>query len=48
MAGGDAQDEALFERNSRHLLRGEELESVDPLVQRRGAWSRIRKYFRGR
>jgi protein-tyrosine phosphatase len=48
MAGGDAQDEALFERNPRHLLRGEELESVDPLVQRRGAWSRIRKYFRGR
>ncbi|HET7692572.1 MAG TPA: CpsB/CapC family capsule biosynthesis tyrosine phosphatase [Gemmatimonadota bacterium] len=48
MAGGDAQDEALFERNPRHLLRGEELESVEPLVQRKGAWSRIRKYFRGR
>jgi len=48
MAGGDAQDEALFERNPRHLLRGEELESVDPLAHRKGAWSRIRKYFRGR
>ena len=48
LAGGDAQDEALFERNPRHLLRGEELEPVGPLVQRKGAWSRIRKYFRGR
>ncbi len=48
MAGGDAQDEALFERNPRHLLRGEPLDAVDPLVQRRSAWSRMRKYFRGR
>ena len=48
MAGGGAQDEALFERNPRHLLRGEPLEAVDPLEQRRSAWGRMRKYFRGR
>ena len=47
-AGGSGQDAALFERNPRHLLRGEPLETVDPLVQHRGPWSRMRKYFRGR
>jgi hypothetical protein len=47
-AGGDGQDAALFERNPRHLLRGEPLEAVEPLAQHRSPWSRMRKYFRGR
>jgi protein-tyrosine phosphatase len=47
-AGGDAQDAALFETNPRHLLRGEPLDEVPPLEQRRSAWSRMRRYFRGR
>ena len=47
-AGGDAQDAALFESNPRHLLRGEPLDAVEPLEQRRSAWNRMRKYFRGR
>ena len=47
MAGGAAQEQALFESNPRHLLRGEPLDAVDPLAQRRSPWSRMRKYFRG-
>jgi len=47
-AGGEAQALALFERNPRHVLRGEELEAVSPLELKRGAWSRMRRFFRER
>ena len=48
VAGGAAQDRLLFEVNPRNLLRGEPLEPVEALELRRGAWSRMRKFFRGR
>lgn len=47
-AGGAGQDRLLFEVNPRNLLRGEPLEPVEALELRRGAWSRMRKFFRGR
>ena len=46
--GGQAQEQAMFERNPRHVLRGEEIETVDPLVLNRGVWSRMTRFFRGR
>lgn len=47
-AGGQAQERAMFERNPRHVLRGEEIETVDPLVLNRGVWGRVRRFFRDR
>lgn len=47
-AGGVAQARAMFERNPRHVLRGEELETVAPLEIARGVWSRMRRFFRER
>lgn len=46
--GGQAQERAIFDCNPRHLLRGEELEAVDPLEIPRGVWSRMRRFFRER
>lgn len=48
LAGGAAQEGALFDLNPRHLLRGEPLVAVEPLEQRRGPLNRMRKFFRGR
>jgi protein-tyrosine phosphatase len=47
-AGGASQERALFDLNPRHLLRGEPLVAVEPLEQRRGPLSRMRKFFRSR
>ena len=47
-AGGGAQERLLFDQNPRHLLRGEPLEEVEPFELQRGAWHRMRKFFRDR
>ena len=47
-AGGVEQDRALFDLNPRHVLRGEPLVALEPLDVRRGAWTRLRRFFRDR
>jgi protein-tyrosine phosphatase len=47
-AGGAAQERVLFDLNPRHLLRGEPLVAIEPLAQRHGPLTRMRKFFRSR
>lgn len=47
-AGGEEQKRILFDRNPRHVLRGEGLEDVPTLALKRGVWGRVRRFFRPR
>lgn len=47
-AGGEEQRAVLFDRNPRHVLRGEGLDEVPALELRRGVWGRLRRFFRPR